>query len=69
MEHEIDPVLEGLTEQQLKDSIVRNVKEINRLKQDGKIYAKGVRETIKALDERSVDALELLELRRVEPAG
>ena len=64
MTHEIDPVLEGLTDQQLKDVIVNNAKEIFKLRADGKAYAKGLREAVKSLEERSEDALELIELNK-----
>lgn len=66
MEHEVDPILEGLTEQQLKDLIVNNVREITRLKEDAKAYAKAARETIKSFNNRNTDALELIELNRAE---
>lgn len=64
MTHEVDPVLEGLTEQQLKDVVVNNAKEVFRLRADGKVYAKGVREAVKALEDRSEDSLELIELKK-----
>jgi hypothetical protein len=66
MTREVDPVLEGLSEQELKDTIVRNVSEINKVKDDAKMYAKGAREAIKALDERNADCLELIALMRAE---
>lgn len=66
MTREIDPVLEGLSEQELKDTIVRNVSEINQVKEDSKIYTKGAREVIKSLDERNADCLELIALKRAE---
>jgi hypothetical protein len=66
--YEADPVLEGLTEQQLKDLIVHNVKQITVLKEDAKAYAKGAREAIKALNERNVEALEILQVRAVDAA-
>ena len=66
MSREIDPVLEGLTERELKDTIVKNVSEINHVKEDSKAYAKGARESIKSLDERNADCLELIALKRAE---
>lgn len=66
MSNELDLVLEGLTEQELKDTIVRNVSEINRLRDDAKVYAKAARETIKALDERNADCLELILLKKAD---
>ena len=69
MSREIDYVLEGLTEQELRDTIIKNVAEINNVKEDAKVYSKGARETIKALDERIVDCLELISLKRSERAA
>jgi hypothetical protein len=69
MAREIDYVLEGLTEQELKDTIIKNVSEINQVKEDAKIYAKGAREAIKSLDERISDCLELVALKRSERAA
>lgn len=66
MSHEIDYVLEGLTEQELKDTIIKNVAEINQVKEDAKMYSKGARETVKSLDERISDCLELIALKRSE---
>lgn len=66
MSTEIDYVLEGLTEQELKDTIIKNVSEINQVKEDAKMYAKGARETVKSLDERITDCLELIALKRSE---
>lgn len=66
MEREIDPVLEGLSEQELKDTIVRNVSEINKVKEDSRMYSKGAREVVKSLDERNADCLELIALMRTE---
>jgi hypothetical protein len=66
MTDDIDPVLEGLTDQQLKDSIIHNVKDVIKLKKDGKAYSKSVREAVKVLEDRSEEALELLEIRRLE---
>lgn len=63
---EIDPILEGLTEQQLKDTIVKNVAAQLHLKEDAKAYAKGAREAIKEIEERNADCLELLSLRSSE---
>jgi len=57
----VDSVLEGLTHEELKDHIIRNVKEIARLKEDGKAYAKSIREVVKELDRRNEQAVELLE--------
>ena len=69
MSREIDYVLEGLTEPELRDTIIKNVAEINNVKEDAKVYSKGARETIKALDERIVDCLELIALKRSERAA
>ena len=66
MEREIDPVLEGLSEQELKDTIVRNVSEINKVKEDSRMYSKGAREVVKSLDERNADCLELIAPMRTE---
>ena len=66
MDNEVDYVLEGLTEQELKDTIVRNVSETHRLKEDAKTYSKAARETIKSLDVRTLDCLELIALKRTE---
>lgn len=60
---EIDPVLEGLTETQLKEVIVKNVAEQIHIKEDAKAYAKGAREAIKALEERNAECLELLDIK------
>ncbi len=57
----VDSVLEGLSPDELKDHIVRNVKEINRLKEDAKAYAKSTREVIKELERRNEQAVEMLE--------
>jgi hypothetical protein len=64
MSREIDPVLEGLTEQQLKDLIVNNVREVVRMREDAKVYAKASREAVKTLEDRNKEALELLELKK-----
>ena len=69
MSREIDYVLEGLTEQELKDTIIKNVSEINQVKEDAKVYAKGAREAIKSLDDRITDCLELIALKRTERAA
>jgi hypothetical protein len=66
MSREIDYVLEGLNEQELKDTVIKNVTEINMVREDAKLYSKGARETIKALDERITDCLELIALKRTE---
>lgn len=58
---EVDPVLEGLSEQQLKDLVVRNVREITRLRDDAKAYAKAAREAIKNLDQRNEEAISLMQ--------
>ena len=57
----VDSVLEGLSHEELKDHIIRNVKEIARLKEDAKAYAKSIREVVKELDRRNEQAVELLE--------
>jgi len=56
----IDPILEGLTETQLKDTIIRLVKDISTVKQDAKNFAKSCRETVKEKEERIEECLELL---------
>ena len=66
MSNETDYVLDGLTEQELKDTIVRNVGEINRIRDDAKAYAKGAREAIKSLEERNADCLELILLKKAD---
>lgn len=66
MSNDFDPVLEGLTEQELKDTIIKNVREQLRLKEDAKTYAKGAREAIKALEDRNADCLELLMLKKAD---
>lgn len=63
---DVDVVLEGLTTQELKDTVIKNVREIHRLKENGKAYAKGIRETVKSLDERNKDALELIHLKTAQ---
>jgi hypothetical protein len=63
MSKEVDFVLEGLSVEELKDTVVKNVREINRLKEDSKSYSKSIRETVKGLEERNKDALELIELK------
>jgi len=60
---DIDPVLEELSEQQLKDTIVNNVSAKNKLREDAKAYAKGAREAIKVLEGRNEECLELLQLK------
>jgi len=66
MDNETDYILEGLTLQELKDTVVKNVSEINRLKEDAKLYSKAARETVKSLDVRILDCLELIDLKRLE---
>lgn len=61
---EVDPILEGLTEQQLKDTIVRTVRDAALIKNDAKDYAKAARETIKEKEERIRECLELIEMKR-----
>jgi hypothetical protein len=60
-ELEVDSVLEGLTTQELKDVVVKNVEEINRLKEEAKAFSKGTRETIKYLDSRNKEAIQLMD--------
>lgn len=69
MTKEVDYVLEGLSEQELKDTIIKNISEINQVKEDAKIYAKGAREAMKSLDERITDCLELIAVKRTERLG
>ena len=64
--NEMDPVLEGLTEKELTDMVVNNVRRINNLKEDGKAFAKSVREQVKELEERNSHAIELLDRRKTE---
>jgi hypothetical protein len=66
---EIDPILEGLTEQQLKDTIVRTVRDIALIKNDAKDYAKAAREAVKEKDERVTECLELIELKKAMADG
>lgn len=65
----VDSVLEGLTEVELRDTIVRTVREINRLKADAKGYAKSTREVIKSLEQRNEQCLELIEKLKSNPVG
>jgi len=65
-ENEIDPVLEGLTEQQLKDTVIKTVRDISVVKTDAKNYAKACREVVKEKEERVSECLELLELIKLE---
>jgi len=69
MNNEVDSVLEGLTTQELKDTVVRNVREIQRLREDAKMYAKAAREAIKSLDDRNADCLELILLKKMDQVG
>lgn len=57
---EIDPILEGLTIDQLKDTIVRLVQDINQAKADAKDYAKASREIVKQKEERIEECLYLI---------
>jgi hypothetical protein len=66
MNEEIDPILEGLTTQQLKDTIVKTVKDITIIKSDAKEYAKAARETVKEKDERVRECLELIEIKKAD---
>lgn len=66
---EIDPILEGLTESQLKDTIVRTVRDVALLKNDAKDYAKAARETVKEKEERIRECLELIELKKTMVTG
>lgn len=52
------------TEDELKNMIVRNVEQINGLKDDKKEYSKGINKTIKHLDKRNKAAIEELEARK-----
>ncbi len=60
-----DSVLEGLTEQQLKDSVVKLCREITNLKEDGKAEAKARREVVKGLEQRQNDLLNEMEKRKI----
>ena len=61
---EEDTVVEGLTEQQLKDSVCKLAREVQNLKEDGKAEAKARREVIKGLEARQSDLLNELEKRK-----
>lgn len=63
----VDSVLEGLTETELRDTVVRTVKEINRLKADAKAHAKSTREVVKSLEQRNEQCLELIEKMKSVP--
>ncbi len=67
LDKEMDPVLEGLTEEQLKDLVVRNVKEITRIREDAKAYAKAAREAVKNLDTRNEEAILQLQAKVSAP--
>lgn len=54
---EVDPSLEGLTEEQLKDSIVRMLKDIDFIETDAKVYAKAARDAVKDKKERIFDCI------------
>ncbi len=64
--NEVDSVLEGLTEIELRDLVVRTVKEINYLKTLAKDYAKSTREQIKSLELRSEQAIALMDQKKAE---
>jgi hypothetical protein len=64
---EQDSVIEGLTEQQIKDSICKLAREVQNLKEDGKAEAKARREVIKGLEARQSDLLNELEKRKSMP--
>lgn len=63
-ENEDDAVLEGLTEQQIKDSVCKLVREVTNLKEDAKAQAKATREVIKGIEARMVDLLNEMEKRK-----
>ena len=67
--NELDPVMEGLTEKELMDTVVNNVRRITNLKEDGKAFAKSVREQVKELEERNTYAISLLDRRKTERVG
>lgn len=52
---------EGFSEKELKDVIVRNLREIKRLQKDLKDYAKGTKETVGELEARNDAALDTLD--------
>lgn len=54
---EVDPSLEGMSEGQLKDSIVRMLKDIDFIENDAKAYAKAARDAIKDKKERIFDCI------------
>ena len=57
---DFDPVLEGLTHDQLKDTIIRLVDDIATIKKDAKDYAKGARDAVKSKEERITECMYLL---------
>ncbi len=59
-----DSVVEGLTEQELKDSVCRLAREITHIKEDAKAQAKATREVVKGLEARQSDLLNELEKRK-----
>lgn len=62
---EIDPdMFEGLSKQELKDIIVRNVREIKHRQEDLKDYRNSTNEVIKELDARNEAALD--QIQKVE---
>lgn len=66
---EDDSVVEGLTEQQIKDSVCKLVREVTNLKEDAKAQAKATREAVKSLEGRMVDLLNEMEKRKNTPHG
>lgn len=57
---------EDRTEAEIKDAVVRNLKQIYSLKHDLKQYASGVNDTIKELEARNDAALEALEEKELK---
>jgi hypothetical protein len=64
-----DSVVEGLTEQQIKDSVCRLVREVTHLKEDAKAQAKATREVVKDLESRMSNLLNEMEKRSSLPHG
>jgi len=54
-------IFNDLSNDELKDTIVKNVREIKRLQSDLKEYRGGVNETIKELDARNEAALDQID--------
>jgi hypothetical protein len=53
----------AMTDDEIKDAVVRNVERINNLKEDKKSYSKGINDTIKETEARNKAACEELDMR------